>query len=65
MSTIVHSPASASQVAVCSPEPEADAAQNVCSPGGPGGAPPEKRRYETRNGSKSRSRTSSWATPSR
>ncbi len=28
-------------MAVCSPEPEADAAQNVCSPGGPVGAPPE------------------------
>ena len=42
MSRIVHSPDSVSQVATCSPDPEADAAQKACSPGGPEGSAPAK-----------------------
>ena len=44
MTTIVQLPDSGSQTAVCSPAPAAEAAQNVCSVGGPAGSPPAVRR---------------------
>ena len=40
MSTIVQSPDSASHTALCRPEPEAEAAQKSCSPGGSAGSLP-------------------------